>query len=274
VSYQKWYGDTPLHVGAAIVGAGINVFNNWDKIVRNPWSALGYIGTGAVAGVASLAPGGALAAAKITAAGNFATDLVTGGIPDINSVQDAFGYMANSAMNALDVAGAGKIAKAGFNGLGKLGIEWANQSVEATGQWVFSDITSKGVSSTVDNIAFGTVITDYKMEWVVNVGMGPFGFGSAGKAMGVANTPPTLPDKTIVNQDGVKIEHNYRSGDHGYAHAHVKGGGPETKIGPKGHPFKGFPEMTTKQRSVYEANRSTVRKSRNKIGKYLKYIGK
>lgn len=46
---------------------------------------------------------------------------MTGGIPDINSVQDAFGYVANSAMNALDVAGAGKIAKAGFNGLGKLG---------------------------------------------------------------------------------------------------------------------------------------------------------
>ena len=124
MSYQKWYGDTPLHVGAAIVGAGINVYNNWDKIVKNPRSAIGYAATGAIAGAATLSPGGAVAAAKITAVGNFATDAVSGNIPDINSVEDAFGYVANSAMNALDVAGAGKLAKAGLNGLGKLGVNY------------------------------------------------------------------------------------------------------------------------------------------------------
>ncbi|MBK7636958.1 MAG: hypothetical protein IPJ13_23800 [Saprospiraceae bacterium] len=100
MSYQKWYGDTPLHVGAAIVGAGINVYNNWDKIVKNPRSAIGYAATGAIAGAATLSPGGAVAAAKITAVGNFATDAVSGNIPDINSVEDAFGYVVNSAMNA------------------------------------------------------------------------------------------------------------------------------------------------------------------------------
>jgi hypothetical protein len=52
------------------------------------------------------------------------TDAASGNIPDINSVEDAFGYVANSAMNALDVAGAGKIAKAGLNGLGKLGLNY------------------------------------------------------------------------------------------------------------------------------------------------------
>ncbi|WP_205510319.1 polymorphic toxin-type HINT domain-containing protein [Longitalea arenae] len=32
-----------------------------------------------------------------------------------------------------------------------------------------------------------------------------------------------LPDKTIAQQDGVTIEHYYKSGDHAPAHAHVKG---------------------------------------------------
>ncbi|MBK7636727.1 MAG: hypothetical protein IPJ13_22515 [Saprospiraceae bacterium] len=49
-----WYGDTPLHIGAAIIGAGINLFNNWDKVVKNPWSAIGYPATGAVAVAANL----------------------------------------------------------------------------------------------------------------------------------------------------------------------------------------------------------------------------
>ena len=59
-------GDSPAHVAAAIIGAGINVYNNWGSIVKNPWSTIGYAGTGAIAGAA----GGAALAAKITAVGN------------------------------------------------------------------------------------------------------------------------------------------------------------------------------------------------------------
>jgi hypothetical protein len=39
-------------------------------------------------------------------------------------------------------------------------------------------------------------------------------------------------------------EHYYRSGDHPPAHAHVKGGGGNTRIGPIGKPLKGDPELT------------------------------
>ena len=187
ISFNDSDGDTPVHAVAAVIGAGINLFNNWDKVVKNPWSAIGYAATGAIAGAATLSPGGAVAAAKITAVGNFATDAVSGNIPDINSVEDAFGYVVNSAMNALDVAGAGKLAKAGLKGLGKLGIDWASEAVHATGEWVISDVTSEIVGSSIGGTAFGTVVTDYKMEWVVRVGMGPIGFGSAGKALGVAS---------------------------------------------------------------------------------------
>jgi RHS repeat-associated protein len=187
ISFNDSDGDTPVHAVAAVIGAGINVFNNWDKVLKNPWSAIGYAATGAVAGAASLAPGGAIAAAKITAAGNLATDIVSGNIPDIKSVEDAFGYVANSAMNALDVAGAGKLAKAGLKGLGKLGIDWATEAVHATGEWAFSEVTSELVGSKVDDIAFGTVVTDYKMEWVVKAGVGPIGFGSTSRVLGVAS---------------------------------------------------------------------------------------
>ena len=41
-------GDSPAHVVAAIIGAGINVYNNWSSIVKNPWSAMPYAGTGAI----------------------------------------------------------------------------------------------------------------------------------------------------------------------------------------------------------------------------------
>lgn len=41
-------GDSPAHVAAAIIGAGINVYNNWGSIVKNPWSAIGYARTGAI----------------------------------------------------------------------------------------------------------------------------------------------------------------------------------------------------------------------------------
>lgn len=65
---------------------------------------------------------------------------------------------------------------------------------------MFSDIASKGVSSTVDDIAFGTVITNYKMEWVVKVGMGPIGFGSAGRALGVTIDPKDQIDRSLLNK--------------------------------------------------------------------------
>ena len=135
-------GDSPAHVLAGIIGAGINVYNNWSSIVKNPWSAIGYAGTGALAGVVSLSPGGAAAAAKITAIGNLATDAISGNIPDINSVRDAFSYGAKTISNAIDVGVAGKFAKAGLSGLASLGSDWASEALEPFYETVYFNIVS------------------------------------------------------------------------------------------------------------------------------------
>jgi hypothetical protein len=63
----------------------------------------------------------------------------------------------------------------------------------------------------------------------------------------------------------------YKSGDHGFAHAHVKGGGPETRIGPKGNPYRTDPPLSAKQSKVVRDNRKQIRKAINKIGRWLKY---
>jgi RHS repeat-associated protein len=100
---------------------------------------------------------------------------------------------------------------------------------------------------------------------VMPVGVGPL--------KGPAFTRPTLPPKTLAAEGEVTIKHNYRSGDHGPAHAHVEGGGPTTRIGPKGMPILDDPPMTATQRAVYDANKSVVRRAINKIGRWLDYMG-
>lgn len=287
ISFTDTDGDLPLHIGAGIVGAVVNTYNNWDKIVKNPWSAVGYIATGVVAGVVSLSPGGPALAAKIAAGGNFVTDVAGGNLPEFRGIGDVAGYGFNLAMNAIDVGGAGKLAKAGMKGLKSLGIDFAKESADA--------LVDEGLSITSGNydvLGFGAEIDidqfNARSSGMVHISaprinvykealphLGASLMNNTVGGLGIhGNSTPSLPDKTIVNQGGVKIEHYYKSGDHGHAHAHVKGGGPETKIGPNGHPMKGSPSMTTKQQSVYDSNRKTVRKTLNKIGKYLKYIGK
>ena len=84
-------------------------------------------------------------------------------------------------------------------------------------------------------------------------------------------TEPTLPDKTIVKEDGVTIEHNYKSGDHGPPHAHVKGEGPNTRIGAMGHPLRNNPKLSPAQERVVNQNKSTIRTKINKIRKWMQY---
>ena len=87
------------------------------------------------------------------------------------------------------------------------------------------------------------------------------------------NTKPRLPPSIIVQQGGITIEHYYTGGDHLPAHAHVKGGGAETKIGQNGKPIKGSPELTSKQRNVVTANRAKIRSSIDKIKRWAKANG-
>ncbi|NML56759.1 DUF6443 domain-containing protein [Chryseobacterium cheonjiense] len=93
----------------------------------------------------------------------------------------------------------------------------------------------------------------------------------AGKSKTGKFTEPTLPNKTIVNENGITIEHYYKSGDHAPAHLHVKGGGNSTKIGANGKPIKGSSELSKSQQTIVEKNKSAIRGAGNKINNYQKY---
>ncbi|HTN07940.1 DUF4160 domain-containing protein [Agriterribacter sp.] len=92
-----------------------------------------------------------------------------------------------------------------------------------------------------------------------------------GTKQGGKITEPTLPAKTIESVDGIDIVHYTRSGDHGPAHVHVKGGGAETKIGQNGKPIKGSPELTSKQAQVVQDLKPEIRKSIRQIMKWVSY---
>jgi hypothetical protein len=94
--------------------------------------------------------------------------------------------------------------------------------------------------------------------------------GVARKAGG-ALTEPTLPAKTIVEQGGVKIVHYTASGDHGPAHLHVTGKGPEVRIGQNGKPLKNNPELSAAQQNVVNENKAAIRKSVDKIQRYHRF---
>jgi hypothetical protein len=80
-----------------------------------------------------------------------------------------------------------------------------------------------------------------------------------------------MPAREIVNERGVQIVHNYHGQEHGPAHAHVIGGGPKTRIGANGKPLEGDPELTRLQRQVIDDNKSLIRSTLNKIGRWLDY---
>ncbi|MBF7994835.1 RHS domain-containing protein [Rahnella sp. SAP-29] len=99
----------------------------------------------------------------------------------------------------------------------------------------------------------------------------PWGL-SCGSAKGNGRfTEPNLPPKVVAQQGDIAIVHYTRSGDHGPAHLHVKGGGPETKIGQAGKPIKGSPVPTSKQQAVIDANKSTIRKTVDKIQRWFRF---
>jgi hypothetical protein len=71
---------------------------------------------------------------------------------------------------------------------------------------------------------------------------------------------------TFVNEDGIRV--TIHANDHGPPHAHVVGGGPETKIGQNGKPIAGSPELTARQQGVIDRN---ISKIRSQIGDYMKW---
>lgn len=273
-------GDIIPYLIAAGVGAVINVKNNWSKIVANPKSAIGYFAAGAVGGAVSLA--NPVAGAAIVGWGNVATDIATGQLPEFNSFEDIASYAANTTFDAFDAAGAGAIAKMGIKGLKDLGVDWAKEAVEnnvslfgETVEEIVEYLPVNGGGRDVTNIPALEIklsLSEITTKKLAGPALSSIVTSTTNSGLGL--TPPTLPDKTIVNQDGVKIEHYYKSNDHKPAHAHVVGGGPETKIGANGKPLSGFPELTKKQSEVVLQNKGTIRTKLNKIKKWLYIYGK
>ena len=61
------------------------------------------------------------------------------------------------------------------------------------------------------------------------------------------------------------------SGDHKPAHAHVVGGGPETKIGANGKKLDGEATPTGDQQNLIDENLAAIRSAINKIKRWLAY---
>jgi len=129
-----------IFAAAAVVGAGTNIYNNWDKIAANPWSAIGYGLSGGVGGAVSVV--NPVAGGAIAAGGNIATDVATGNIPKFNNFGDVAGYGLNVALDGVSVGGAGKIVQSSIGLLSDLGVSGASkliaQNPEVFGEWVLS----------------------------------------------------------------------------------------------------------------------------------------
>lgn len=124
-----------VFIAAAVIGAGTNVYNNWDKIVKDPISGIGYGLAGAAGGAVSVV--NPALGATIAAAGNVATDLATGNIPDLSKGENLIDYGTSTLFNAIDVGGSGKLAKTGLKGLSDLGINLA-EAQNGTAEWVLA----------------------------------------------------------------------------------------------------------------------------------------
>ena len=85
-------------------------------------------------------------------------------------------------------------------------------------------------------------------------------------------TRPTLPDKNVVEQGGVKVEHYYRSNDHAPAHMHVTVNGKTlTRVGANGKPIPGDPPLPANIQRVIDDNLRAIRNAGDKLGRALKY---
>jgi hypothetical protein len=82
-------------------------------------------------------------------------------------------------------------------------------------------------------------------------------------------TEPELPSRVVAQRGEIAIEHNYRGNDHGPAHVHVSGGGPETRVGKNGRPLRGDPPLSREQAAVVGENKREIRRAVDKIGHWL-----
>ncbi|NIG53533.1 DUF4160 domain-containing protein [Chitinophaga sp. Cy-1792] len=142
-------------------------------------------------------------------------------------------------------------------------------AIEVLGSGV-DEVLTVGVATpiAVPALIHGTVATVVSVKNLAT----PIKFSEGGTTKsGGKYTEPTLPSKTVADNGKVKAEHYTRSGDHGPPHVHVKGGGPETKVGQNGKPTDGSPELTPTQQKFVNEFKSDIRSALKKIGRWYNY---
>jgi hypothetical protein len=151
-------GDTPLHLGAAIVGGLINLGSQMLKgNVTSLGEGLGYFGVGAAAGALYVTPGGQAAAGSLQVIGNKGIQVATGkfDVTEVNSVGDLAYLGLDIATDYFGVAPAAKIGSNLASGLQKLAGSYGSSIASGGGS-----IIKTGVGGSVDDIAFSVSLSD------------------------------------------------------------------------------------------------------------------
>lgn len=97
-----------VYVGAAVIGGGLNLWSNWDK-VKDFSTGAAYFLNGAAGGLVSTV--NPVLGGSITAFGNGVTDIVTGNVPDFKNDWDVLKYEGKLFLDGLGASGAGGISR-------------------------------------------------------------------------------------------------------------------------------------------------------------------
>ncbi|WP_205298038.1 RHS repeat-associated core domain-containing protein, partial [Pantoea sp. Cy-639] len=86
------------------------------------------------------------------------------------------------------------------------------------------------------------------------------------------STEPALPPKVIASENGMRLEHYVRSGDHAPAHFHLRGGGGvNIQVGQNGKPINRDIQLTAAQQGFIDRNKPILRRSVDKIQRWNRY---
>ena len=192
----------------------------------------------------------------------------TGFIRDSYTPTDVSDY--NNALRGMDNAslamGIGMVAGGGI-------MESTGGSMVLSGAYVTAGTAGAGIAVGGTTAVGGTIVLGAGVAGVFSGGVlmanaqqnKEAGYDRGKKSEGRSGS-------TIAKDGEVSIQ-SYGTGDvHRPAHAHVKGGGKEIRIGLKGHPLKGEPNLSKQQRSIVEKSKNIIRKELNKAGRANKRL--
>jgi len=181
-------GDTPLHLGAAIIGGLINLGSQALKGNVTSWGeGLGYFGVGAAAGALYLTPGGQAVAGSVQVIGNKGIQIATGkfDVTEVNSVGDVATLGLDIATDYFSVAPAATIGSNLASGLQKLAGSYAPSVASGGGS-----VVKTAAGGTLDDITFSVSLSDEVVVSASKVGGKGVAAGASTKTTAVAKYWP------------------------------------------------------------------------------------